>query len=272
MAIANAESELEALNDIEDGEGEDDEKINVHEDFVEPVATGDSAPPGPVHPSELDDLLLQALEEELGLAVPAAVPIIGESPPAGAAPGSEPDAVAEPLSAMSLVGPDLMWGVFKITFKVATGPHGGYQVACPSHRKNTTTACKRTFRVEGPSAESKEVCFKRMLRWATVSKKFLRQRHHMSLLLPSHESGLPSAAWPQRDCITSKPAIVDHDDYLDLEYGSPVAPPVPTAEPVMDDVAPSIALVPLPAAPIVDGGRGRGRGRGGCAHGGRGRG
>ena len=194
LAIMDAESELEAFNDIEDGEGEDDEKISVHGDFVEPVATGDPTPP----PSPVDDDLLQAIEEELGLAMPAAVPIIGESPPAGAAPGGEPDAVVEPLSAEALVGPDLMWGVFKITFKNSSGPHGGYQVACPFHRKNTTTACKRSFRLEGPSAESKEVCFKRMLWRAAVSRTFLRQRHHMFLVLPSHDSGLPSAAYLQR--------------------------------------------------------------------------
>ena len=159
--------------------------------------------------------------------------------------------------ATTLLCPRSTWGMYKITLKPNAGGYGAYQVACPLHRKNHGAACKRSFRLLSHSGEHNDQALRRALWWATISRIFTRQRHHMYCVLP--EGREPSTLHIEGCLDTARPApgTVKTDDELDGLHGRPDAPnpflvfvhenPESEAPPVGGTATPT--SVPAPSSP-----------------------
>jgi hypothetical protein len=116
-------------------------------------------------------------------ASPDAPPTVPEDPsaipsdPGGAGLGA--DLVADHMRALPR-----RWGAFSFTVKhpgTQTGEYGGLQAECPFHKKNTTSMCRKFFRITGPSAEEFAKQVRCMKYWCTQAPCFDRQWIHVFL-------------------------------------------------------------------------------------------
>ena len=75
---------------------------------------------------------------------------------------------------------DMMWGVFRLTWKPAASIHGSLQVVCRFHRKNTHTGCKKLFGCQGPDVHHRREVAKLAMWWASQHRDFDRHCTHMA--------------------------------------------------------------------------------------------
>ena len=73
------------------------------------------------------------------------------------------------------------WGIFTLTLKDKAGPYGSLQGACPWHRKNHCTGCKKLIRIEGPAANDMLQTLRLVLWWCSQARNFDRQWKHVYL-------------------------------------------------------------------------------------------
>ena len=175
--------------------------VAVHTDR-EPMVSDIAAPGSEGSDADMEDDWLHALEEAMlgecgagsptgsaGGVTPVAIPPVGTTP-VGAAP-SPSAAVGSVLIAcpstpvMEVTAADLAdirktnyWGCFTLT-PVAKGRFGRWQAACPFHRKNDVTNCKRSIKVLGPDKEDQIAALWRMRHWCNIAKDFDRQQKHV---------------------------------------------------------------------------------------------
>lgn len=135
------------------------------------------------------------------------------------------------------------WGCFRLSIlrPLASRPHGAIEAACPWHKKNSKTDCKKLVRMrDGTPAEADKV-FRALKLWCVAGVDMNRQRHHMGIHVDVDD-----------------PPIAEAIEAMIITEG-PLAPPTP------DDALD----VEGAGAGAADRGRGAGRGR---ARGGGGRG
>lgn len=150
-----------------------------------------AGPPGvPAPPTPTGDELLLLAPEVLPSGQPLPNLQVGSSSQAsghGRAAGSEEEAGSyEEL----LVG--TKWGAFTLTpiqpGRAAQGRrklvHGGYQAACPFHRLNERSGCKRQFRMTEPGQSAHVASLKAALYWCGTHWQHDRQRDHLAAPIP----------------------------------------------------------------------------------------
>ena len=201
----------------------------VEDATLPPDIIPDDASEDAVLEPDIDDEIMQALEDVLfngdGLSDVEVEPepAVPEQPDVPEVEPDHPEPFVVPHAA-TLLCPRSTWGMYKITLKPNAGVYGAYQVACPLHKKNHGTACKRTFRLLGHSGVDNDKALRRALWWATTSRSFARQRHHIYSILP--EGREPSTLYLERCLDDARPApgTVMTDDELDALHGRPDAP------------------------------------------------
>ena len=120
------------------------------------------------------------------------------------------------------------WGCFAITPKQpsAKSRFGGFQLACPFHRLNSKTDCKRFLSAEGPTRKHKMECLRKLIWWASIAKQCSRQRIHMTQPLEL-ASGVDFDLL-QLHVITEKPSradVFDDEQLHNLEVPVELLPP-----------------------------------------------
>ena len=132
-------------------------------------------------------------------------------------------------------------GPFRLTPKQpgkSAGEFGGFEAACPYHRKNATTSCKKNCTILGPTRKDKRKCVAFLLLWCQAAQDFDRQWTHVGFN--------PSFA---TDAVPDINVLAEHEAF---RMAAPTH--APTADDQMSGAAPS--------TPGRGRGLGRGRGRG----------
>lgn len=162
------------------------------------------------------------------------------------------------------------WGVFTITPRQpgahGAGAYGGFQAACPFHKKNTKSGCRKWIRIEGPSLADKRRTAHQLMWWCVQATDFKRQRDHLDL--PTDYESCPPIEAVLSFKITDPPppGTVLDDVTLDrIDETALDALPLASLLPAGGAPGPP---PPEAAGPVR--GRGRGRGRAGRGRGGRG--
>lgn len=169
-----------------------DETLGENEESGSDEGGGSGRDSGADGPGAADAEALEALEvDELG-----ALAIVPAPPPG-------PAINLQPLRFGS-------WGVFKITPKQGkAGKFGGFQVACPFHRKNYKSDCHKFIALDGPPDDrvARMRCMRRLLWWCWQTKQQPRQYIHIAMDLPDGND--MDYAFIQANKITEAPARQD---------------------------------------------------------------
>ena len=207
-----------------------------------------------------------AIPEALPPAAPApASPVVPSPPPAPspatpealppAAPAPAPAAVSAALGVADIVRAlrAKKVGAFQITPRQADirPPFGGWQAACPFHKLNDKSGCKKWFGLEGSSDADKTKLVRRILWWCACASDYSRQRKHV--------------------CYESPTEDVQDDAFVLAMLPQDRPPPKSIKTDVELDDA-DVAVAVAPAAAVKGKGRGRARGHGGRGRKGRGKG
>jgi hypothetical protein len=138
-------------------------------------------------------------------------------------------------------------GPFRLTSKSTGGPFGGWEAACPFHRKNARTGCKKFVGIKGPTAEHRENALKHLAIWCIAARSFDRQWKH-SGYNPANLDG-----WPPLE------VLLEHPSFAELRPATTVATDVELQQggdrpenSVPAATAPDVPDAALPAATAPD--------------------
>ncbi len=115
------------------------------------------------------------------------------------------------------------WGCFLFTPKQpiisgrgSGGRYGGWQAACPFHKKSAATGCKRFVNIRGPRSEDSQAAIVFLKAWCVAAPRFDRQRLHVQYRPPmSATTDLGAALDAGVGSQFQPPGDVRTDDALD---------------------------------------------------------
>lgn len=99
-------------------------------------------------------------------------------------------------------------GPFRFTPKQITqksgGKYGGWEVACPFHRKNRTSGCRKWFGLCGPTLRDKQECVAAALEWCAAARQFSRQWQHIAYQV-DYKAAAPVEVTRKNSIFSEKP-------------------------------------------------------------------
>ena len=179
-------------------------------------------------------------------AEPPPLPPPVDAPPVRPQQSSQQHAVPAPaisLEDLADIRKTTYWGCFRLTPKAATRtrPFGHWEAACPFHKLNDVTGCKRTLPVIAEGEAGQVDTMWKLRHWCNLARDFRRQRWHVradvDVHIPPREiiraQKIPESARPARGSVV--------DDVTMGPEGS-AAPILPAASSVgSEGVGPAVA-------------------------------
>ena len=189
VAVHAAEGD-EPQQDIYEGEEQEEENeaildesvaSEIREDvgMIDDLAASPQRDPRPQCPAQADDAGGDAAAAPQQPQLAAAA----EAEALSAADSADGDNVSSEDSQ-----PEKKWlvgrrvGPFRFTPKQAGkagGENGGFEAACPFHRKNEKSGCRKFLLVPGPTVEDRRVTARRLLAWCTAAPLYQHQWQHL---------------------------------------------------------------------------------------------